>query len=69
MEPDIDYEKSLEPILPPTQKPRLDLTHSDVKRTLEEKLDQPQYTVLAAAISTMHKITQALRGDLSEFED
>jgi hypothetical protein len=58
IEPDVDYEKSQQSVLPPIIK--LDVTHSEVKRTLEERLDAPQFTVLAALMSTVHKIAAAL---------
>lgn len=68
MSPDIDYEKMQ--IRTPSQKPpKLDVTQSDVKRTLEQKLDQPCFTVLGAIIMTKQAILNALGNRKSGFED
>lgn len=45
------------------------MTQSDVKRNLEEKLDQPSFTVIGAVMSTMQAIRSALVGNKSAFED
>lgn len=45
------------------------MTQSDVKRNLEEKLDQPSFTVIGAVMSTMQAIRNALVGNKSAFED
>jgi len=45
------------------------VTQSDVKRNLEEKLDQPSFTVIGAVMSTMQAIRSALVGNKSAFED
>jgi hypothetical protein len=56
-------------LTPSRQPPKLDVTQSDVKRNLEEKLDQPSFTVIGAVMSTMQAIRSALVGNKSAFED
>jgi len=45
------------------QKHNLEVTHSGIKRILDEKLNQPPITILAAIMSTLDKMNFALAGD------
>lgn len=47
----------------------LNVTHSEIKRNLEERLDQPTLTVLAMLMSTKDLLNKALAGDTDDFED